>query len=243
MAVYDLEEQDQLEDLKAWWARWGNLVTGIVVAIAMGVVGIQAWRWWQHNQAEQASVLYSTVSGAVRANDAAKAKDAMDQLADKFARTGYAPRAALLVAKMLFDGGDKAGAKAQLAFVVDRTGDEELKQIARYRLAEVLFDDKAYDDALRTLDARHDEAFDALYADLRGDILAAAGRTADARTAYQTALTKLDPKSPYRPYLQVKLDALGGPLESAAAAPAPTPPAPTTTAPASAAAPAAVPAK
>jgi len=245
MAVYDLEEQDQLEDLKAWWALWGNLVTGIVVAIAVGVVGFQAWRWWQHNQVEKASVLYSTVSGAVRANDAAKAKDAMDQLADKFARTGYAPRAALLVAKLLFDSGDKAGAKAQFAFVIDRAGDEELKQIARYRLAEVLFDDKAYDDALRTLDARHDEAFDALYADLRGDILAAAGRTADARTAYQVALTKLDPKSPYRPYLQVKLDALGGPLEAAAAAPAPVPaqPAPTAAAPATSAAPAAAPAK
>ncbi|MEP7184002.1 MAG: tetratricopeptide repeat protein, partial [Betaproteobacteria bacterium] len=237
MAVYDLDEQDQLEDLKAWWVRWGNLTTGIAIAVAIGVVGVQGWRWWQHSQAEQASVLYRSVSTGVRDNDAAKAKDAMAQLADKYAGTGYAPRAALLLAKMLFDAGDKAGAKAQFAFVIDRTGEDELKQIARYRLAEVQLDDKAYDDALRTLDAKHDEPFAALYADLRGDTLSAAGRTLEARSAYQAALAKLDAKSPYRPYLQVKLDALGGPVESAAvpAASAPAASAPAASAPAASA--------
>ena len=225
MAVYDLDEQDQLEDLKAWWKRWGNLVTGVAIAACIGVVAVQGWRWWQHSQAERASVLYASVSSALRANDAAKAKDAMSQLADRYAGTGYAPRAALLMARMLFDSGDKAGAKAQLAFVIDRTGEDELKQIARFRLAEIQLDDKAYDDALRTLDAKHDDPFDAMYSDLRGDILTAAGRNPEARTAYQSALTKLDAKSQYRPYVQVKLDALGG-AEAAPAAAGATPAAP-----------------
>jgi predicted negative regulator of RcsB-dependent stress response len=235
MAVYDLEEQEQLDDLKAWWNRWGNLVTGIVIAFCIAVVAIQAWRWWQHNQAEQASALYGAVASAARTDNLPKAKDAMTQLADRYAGTGYAPRAALLVAAMLFNGGDKAGAKSQLQFVVDRSDEEELKQIARFRLAEVMFDDKEFDNALRTLDTRHDEPFAGIYADLRGDVLAAAGRGNDARTAYQTALAKLDPKSPYRAYVQVKLDALGGPL-TAPAAPA------TTNSPAAGTAPAAAPA-
>ena len=105
-----------------------------------------------------------------------KAKDAIAQLADKFGGTGYAPRGALLVAKLLFDTGDKAGATAQLNFVLDRGAEDELKQIARFRLAAIQFDAKQYDDALRTLDAKHDEPFAGVYADLRGDILAAAGR-------------------------------------------------------------------
>ena len=185
--------------------------------MCVGILGVQGWRWWQHSQAEQASVLYSAISTATRANDLPKAKDAMAQLADKYSGTGYAPRGAMIVARMLFDSGDKAGAKAQLQWVIDRSGEEELKQIARYRLAEVQFDEKQYDDALRMLDAKHDEPFAGLYADLRGDILAAAKRNDEARTAYQTALAKVDAKSQYRNYIEVKLNALGGPLSAAAA--------------------------
>jgi predicted negative regulator of RcsB-dependent stress response len=161
----------------------------------------------------------------VRGNDLAKAKDAVTQLEDKYAGTGYAPRAAMLLARMLFDGGDKAGARAQLQWALEHADEDELRQVARFRLAELQLDEQQYDAALATLDAKHDDAFAGIYADLRGDILAAAGRAADARGAYQTAVAKLDPKSPYRNYVQVKLDALGGPLgaapAAAAAAPAP----------------------
>jgi predicted negative regulator of RcsB-dependent stress response len=212
MAVYDLEEQDQLEDLKAWWAQWGNYVTSIGLAVCVGVVGVQGWRWWKHSQAEQASVLYAAVSAAARGNDLGKAKEAMAGLADRFAGTGYAPRGGLIVARMLFDNGDKAGAMAQLQWIIDRSDEDSLKQIARYRLAEVQFDEKKYDDALRTLDAKHDEPFAGLYADLRGDLLAASGKPTEARVAYQTAIAKLDAKAPFHSFVQVKLDALGGPM-------------------------------
>jgi predicted negative regulator of RcsB-dependent stress response len=210
MAAYDLEEQDKIDDLKAFWARWGNLISLVISAVAIAFIAVQGWRWWQNKQADEASVLYGAVTAAVRASDVAKARDAMSQLADRFASTGYAPRAALLYAKLAWDQGDKAGAKAQLQWVIDRAGEDELKQVARYRLAEALFDDKQHDQALATLDARHADSFAGLYADLRGDVLAAAGRVPEAKTAYQTALAKLDPKSPYRNYVQVKLDALPG---------------------------------
>jgi predicted negative regulator of RcsB-dependent stress response len=181
MAVYDLEEQDKLDDLKSWWKQWGNTVTGAILAVCLGIAGVQGWRWWTHTQTEQAGVLFGAVSAAARTNDLAKAKDAMAQLADKYGGTGYAPRAALIVAAQLFESGDKPGAKAQLAFVIDRSAEEELKQIARLRLAAIQLDDRQYDEALRTLDAKHDESFAAVYADLRGDILVAAGRSAEAR--------------------------------------------------------------
>jgi predicted negative regulator of RcsB-dependent stress response len=212
MAVYDLEEQEKLDDLKAWWQQWGNLVSGVVLAVALGILAVQGWRWWQGDQAAQASVLFAAVDAAAKANDVEKAKEASGQLAAKYGSTGYAPRAALLVAKLLFDAGDAAGATAQLQSVLERSGEDELKQIARVRLAEIQFDAKQYDDALRTLDAKRDEPFAGVYEDLRGDILAAAGRASEARTAYQTALTKLDAKSPYHGLVQAKLDAIGGPL-------------------------------
>lgn len=221
MAVYDLEEQDKLEDLKSWWKQWGNTISGIVIAACVAVIGVQGWRWWSQHQAEQAAVLYNAVVGAARANDAAKAKDAMAQLADKFGRTAYAPRGALILAALLFDTGDKPGAKAQLATIIDRDSEDELKDVARLRLAAILLDEKQYDEALRTLDAKHDEAFAGVYADARGDIHAAAGRRAEARTAYQAALGHLDARSPYRNLVQAKQDALGGPIAGPAAVPAP----------------------
>jgi len=218
MAVYDLEEQEKLDDLKAFWKRWGNLISGVVIAICLAYIGAQGWRWWQQKQAEEAAVLYGAVAGAVRGNDVAKARDAMGQLAARFAGTGYAPRAALLYARLLWDGNDKPGARAQLAWVIENAREDELKAVARYRLAEAQIDDRQYDQALATLDAKHPDAFAGLYADLRGDALASAGRTADARGAYQAALAKLDTKSPYRNYVQVKLDALGGETPAAVGA-------------------------
>ena len=259
MAVYDLEEQDQLEDLKAWWARWGNLITTVVAVIAVGLAGVQVWRWYQGKQAEEASALYAGLATAARSNDLPKAKDAVAQLEDRYAGSGYAARGALMLAKLLFDSGDAAGARTQLQWVVDKADEAELKEIARYRLAEILLSEKQYDEALRMLDAKHADAFDGLYADLRGDVLAAAGKVDDAKAAYLVALAKLDPKSPYKNYVQVKLDALGGApapatgsaggsalpatppaaTPAAATAPAATPPAATPPAAPAAAAPAA----
>jgi predicted negative regulator of RcsB-dependent stress response len=222
MAVYDLEEQEQLEDLKAWWAQYGKYVSAAITALAIAVIAVQGWRWYQQSLAQKASVLYQAVSNAARTKDAAKAKEPATQLEAQYGGTAYAPRGALLYAKILYDTGDKAAAKAQLSWVMDHAGEEGLREIARFRLAQALLDDKQYDEALKTLDAKTDDSFAAIYADLRGDILAAAGKNADARGAYQIALGKLDPKSSYRGYVQAKLDALGGPLAAVAeAAPAP----------------------
>ena len=217
MAVYDREEQERVEDLKAWWARWGNTASWVAIGVAAVIVGVQGWRYWQANRAEAASALYYAVSQAGRTGDAAKAKDAMATLAGQYGGTAYAPRGALLYAKQLWSAGDKAGAKAQLQWVVDRASDEDLKQVARYRLAEVLLDEKNVEEALKVLDAKHADAYAGLYADLRGDALAAAGRNDEARAAYQVALAKIDAKTAYRNFVQVKLDALGGAIASGAA--------------------------
>lgn len=208
MAVYDLEEQERLDELKAWWSRWGSSALTFVIVVCAVIIGVQGWRWWTAKQTDEAATLYAALSQAARESDLPKAKDAAAQLADKFSGTGYAPRAALVLAKMQFDAKDAAAAKAQLQSVIDRADETELKEIARYRMAVLLLDDKQYDEALRLLDAKHGEPFAAVYADLRGDALAVAGRPAEARAAYQTALAKFDVKSPYRNYVQVKMDAL-----------------------------------
>jgi predicted negative regulator of RcsB-dependent stress response len=242
MAAYDLQEQDQIDDLKAWWQRWGGTISTGVLIGALVIAGVQAYRWYAGNRAQEAAALYTALSEAARKNDNARARDAITTLEDKFSGTGYAPRAALLYARMLYDSGDKAGAKLQLQWAIDHADEDELKAIARYRLAQAQVDERQFDQALATLDAKHPAAFDGLYADLRGDALAAANRVAEARAAYEVAVAKLDQKSQYLQFVRVKLDALGGPATpaaggSAAAAPAtPAPPATAAATPAKAAA-------
>jgi predicted negative regulator of RcsB-dependent stress response len=211
MAVYNLEEQETIDALKAWWKQYGNLVSMAVTAVCVVIIGYQGWNYYQGAQSREASVLYSAVSQAAQKNDLAKGKDAAEQLTKKYSGTAYAPRAALLVARLYLNANDRAAARVNLQWAVDQAREEELRQVARYRLATFLLDEKAYDEALRLLEAKHDPAFAGIYADLRGDILAAAGKTAEARAAYLEALAKLDAKSPYRQTVQLKLDASGEP--------------------------------
>jgi predicted negative regulator of RcsB-dependent stress response len=218
MAAYDLEEQEQIDALKSWWARYGNQVATVVIVVCVAWIGWQGWRWFSAGHIEAASTLYRAVADAEHGNDMAKAKEAMTQLADRYAGTPYAPRAALLYAKMLWDAGDKAGARAQLQWVLEHSSGSELAQVTRFRLAETWLDEGKSDEALKVLDAKTDDAFAGIYADLRGDALVAAGRTDEARKAYETALAKIDVRSPYRNYVEVKYQSLGG---GAARTPAP----------------------
>ncbi len=209
MAHYDLEEQEQIDSLKTWWKMYGNLISGVVLAASLGVVGWQGWNWYQRGQAAQAAAVYGVLEQAVAARDGQRAKAAAGELTEKFGATTYAALGALAAARLSFDAGDLKTAQAQLGWVAEH-GRDELRDIARLRLAAVLLDGQAYDEALKQLDAGHGAAFDARFAELKGDILAAQGKKAEARTAYQAALAKLDGKGgPYREVVQQKLDALG----------------------------------
>ncbi len=229
MAAYDLDEQEKLGDLKAWWARWGNIFTGIVTALALAFAGTQGLKWWTAKQAADASTLYYAISDGMNKNEAAKIKDATAQLLEKYPSTGFAPRGALLAAKAAFDAGDLALARTHLEWVAANSKEEELKSIARLRLAAVQLDQKKYDEALATLDAKHHEAFAGLFLDMRGDVFKIQGKFADAKTAYEAALLKLDNKGQQKQYTQLKLDALpvvatATPATPPAAAVTPTPP-------------------
>ena len=208
MAAYDLDEQEKLGDLKAWWSRYGNYVTAAITVVALLIAANQGWKWYSGKQGTEAATLYFALSDAATKNEAAKVKDASAQLMEKFASTGYAPRGALLAAKSAFDAGDLATAKTQLEWVVANSKEDELKAIARLRLAAVLLDQKQYDAALAALDGKTSEGFAGLFLDMKGDIFNLQGKAADAKTAYEAALPKLDAKGSQKQYTQLKLDAV-----------------------------------
>lgn len=231
MAVYDHEEQEQLEELKAWWRQYGNLVTSILVALALAAVAWQGWNWWQRKQSAEASGLYAGVQQAAAQGDARRARELTGQLIDRFGSTTYATMAAMLSGKaqlLAASGGDPKTARAQLQWAIDNAKDEALRDLARLRLAALLLDDKAYDEALKQLATEPASAsFAPRFSELKGDILLAQGKAAEAKAAYETALAKAsggasdgDMKSPagvaaaqQRPYvemLQAKRDGVGG---------------------------------
>lgn len=210
MAAYDLEEQEQLATLKAWWKDNGSLV---IVGLSLVVIVLAAWQGWnyyQRNQAAQASALYDSVQKAARANDLKQVRESAGAILEQYPRTAYAAMAALVSAKAHFQGGDLKTARAQLAWVAENARDEGLQDIARLRLVGVMLDEKAYDDALKTLDAKHGAVFDAQFLAARGDVLLAQGKKDEARSAYQAALDRADAKDAgLRDSIQLRLDALG----------------------------------
>lgn len=209
MAVYDLEEQEQIAELKAWWNQYRNLILVVVTVAAVTVGGIQGWRYYRDKQALDAGELYVQLQGAVGGSDQTKVQDIAAILAEKYPRTSYAAFAALAGAKAAFESGDAAGARTRLQWVIENAREDEMREIARLRLAGVLLDEKKFDEALKLLEAGHADALSALYADLKGDVLVAQGKPVEARSAYQLALDKSDARSPYRGLIQIKLDALG----------------------------------
>ncbi|KAA0179974.1 tetratricopeptide repeat protein [Cupriavidus cauae] len=207
--AYDLEEQEQLENIKAWWRQYGNFLTWLLIACLLAFAAWNGWNWWQRKQAGEAAVLYEQVLKAAEARDVERTKRAAGDLEDKYGKTAYGQMTALVAAKVLYEAGDLAGAKSQLQWAVDH-GDGEYQHLARIRLAGVLLDEKAYDQGLALLKAEPPSPFVALYADRRGDLLAAQDKRDEARAAYRQALDKLGvDEAGMRQIIQFKLDALG----------------------------------
>lgn len=211
MAHLDLDEQEQLATLKSWWSAYGTLVLTLLVVAALGFSGWQAWRYWQARQSAEASTLFENLTKALQGSDAKAVRDASGELLEKYSGTLYASMGALTSAKYFFDKGDLKAAKAQLQWVTDKSVSEDFRDLARLRTANILLDEKGYDEALKLLEAKHGAAFEAQYAVLRGDVLAAKGQAAEAKTAYRLALEKADKKNAgVRDGIQMRLDALGG---------------------------------
>ncbi|MCL2524700.1 MAG: tetratricopeptide repeat protein [Betaproteobacteria bacterium] len=207
MAHYDLEEQEQIDQLKTWWKMYGNLVTGLLAAAAFSMASWQGWNWYQNKQAAEASAVFAALEEAVAVGDAQKIKAMAGELADKYAGTSYAPFGALLAARQSFAAGDLKTARMQLTWAAEN-GRDEVRDLARYRLAAVLLDEKEYDAAIKQLDIAPAPAFAGRFQELRGDVLFAQGKKEEARAAYRAALDQMEASLGHE-LLQQKIDSLG----------------------------------
>ena len=205
----DLEEQEQLDELKHFWSKYGNLISGVLIVVMLALAGWNGYNYWQRSQAAQAAAMYDEMGKSVAGGDVAKAERTFNDMKDRYARASYTQQAGLALAKMAADASKPDVAKAALQWVADKSGDEGYAAIASLRLANIYLDAKQYPEALKALDAAKGDAFAALAADRRGDVLLLQGQRDAAKAAYLTAFKAFDERSEYRRLVRVKLNALG----------------------------------
>ena len=205
----DLEEQEQLDQLKHFWNAWGNLISAALLVVFGGLAAWNGYQYWQNRQAFQASALADAVDAAVAAKDAARMEQAFGDLKSSYGGTTQAGLAGLQVGKALVEKGNLDGAKAVLTWVAEHASDAGHQAIGRLRLASVLVQQKAYDEALKQLSGNLPPEFDAVVADAKGDIYALQGKKAEAIEEYNKAYKRFDEGLELRRLVEAKLGALG----------------------------------
>jgi predicted negative regulator of RcsB-dependent stress response len=215
--AYDLEEQEQIASFKAFWSKYGNLVTWVLILALGSFAAYNYWNKHKRDQAVEASALYDELTDAVTAKDNAKSQRIASDIQAKYKRTTYAQMSALAAAKTAFDANDLKTAKAQLQWVLDN-GNDEYKSVAQLRLAGVLLDEKNFDGAMKLLNGTFLPQFAAEVSDRKGDVLVAQNKLLEARAAYVAALAAMGPKHPGSQLVRIKLEAIGGTAPAAPAA-------------------------
>lgn len=205
----DLEEQEQLDELKHFWKQYGDLITWGLIVIFGAFAAWNGYNYWQRDQAAKAAMMYDEVERAAQSGDTSRLDRAMSDMKERFAGTAFAQQAGLLAARTYYDKGNLDAAKASLGWVAGKSADEGYQAIAKLRLAGLLLEAKAYDEALQQLSGTFPKDFVALAADRRGDILAAQGKKSEARAEYEKAWKGMDERTEYRRLVEVKLNALG----------------------------------
>jgi predicted negative regulator of RcsB-dependent stress response len=205
----DLEEQEQLDQLKHFWKQYGNAITWILIVVLAAFASWNFYQYWQRNQATQAAALFDEVDRSVQTADPAKVERVFLEMKDRFGNTIYAQQSALLVAKHYVDSGKPDKAKVALTWVADQSSDKAFQALAKLRLAAILLNEKNYDAALALMNGDFPVSFDGLVADRKGDALVLKAERAKAIAEYEKAWRLLDIRTEYRRLVEVKLNALG----------------------------------
>ena len=213
----DLEEQEQLDSLKAFWEKYRSLIMGAVTVVLFVFAAYNGWQWWKNSQATEAGKLYETMMSSIEKVNKEQSMQAADDLQKQFAGTSYAPMASLIAAKLATDAGDAAKSQAYLRWVAEKAANDGYKALGKLRLATALMDEgsaKSLAEADAILKSKPTLGFEPLWLERRGDWYLVQGKNTDARKSYSQAWKLLEKSKEFpqeaRSLLKVKLDAVGG---------------------------------
>lgn len=204
----DLEEQEQVDQLKALWKKYGDYVTRGAIAFFVLYGLFQGWGYYQNKQSLSASELYQSIV-VLDEKNTKEIIEKSQRLIDDYSGTPYAGRAAILFAKASYADGAKDKAKEKLEWASGHAKESATESIALIQLGQILLEEKKYDEALKKANAVDNEGYLGLSNDLKGDVLNAMGKKEDAKKAYLEALKRFGPKDSYARFTQEKLESLG----------------------------------
>jgi predicted negative regulator of RcsB-dependent stress response len=205
----DLEEQEQLDELKHFWKQYGNAITWLLIVVMGAYASWNGYQYWERQQSAKASALFDEVERTAATGDAVKMERAWNDMKERFPGTTFAAQSALLAARV-FQQADKVdAAQGALKWASDNASDEASSQLARLRLANLQVQQKSLDEALKTLSKPFQASFAGLAADVQGDILVAQNKNLEAIKAYTDAWRQLADNADYRRLVAAKLNALG----------------------------------
>jgi len=207
--AYDLEEQEQLDEFKAWWNKNGKIVSRLVIVALLAYAGWQGYQYWINQQATEASTLYQSLL-TTDTNKSDEIKSKVETLTKQYNGTPYAGRAALYAAKTSYRAKDNAQAKTHLEWAKSNAKESSIRATASLGLASLAFEKKDYDNAMKLLNEVQDPGFLGLKESMRGDILLTQGKTSEAILAYTKALEGLDQQERFYALTKQKLESLGG---------------------------------
>ena len=206
----DLEEQEQLDLIKSFWSRWGNLITGIVTLVLVGFAAWNGWNYWQQRQATQAAVLFDTFEEATKQGDVALVARSLGDLQNQFPRTTLTAQASLISAKTYFEKDKLPEAEKSLMWVVEHASDQAYIALARLRLSALAIEAKDMAKARSWVDGKTPPpGFQPLFDDRLGDIALIEGKSDEAKTRFTSAYKGMDESTEYRRLIEVKLGTLG----------------------------------
>lgn len=195
-----LTDEEQMARLRSWWEQNG---TALLIGVVLAVAGVVGWRWYDSSAQERTQRGSELYAQWLEAGDESK-KRLAELIAEEADGTAYPAFVLMHRARTLADAGDSAAAEAPLRDAVAAAPDQELADLARLRLARVLFDLDRTDEALGVLMEVRGAGYRVLAAELKGDIHLARGERALAHEAYQSALAEAQEGS-QRPLLEVKV--------------------------------------
>ena len=206
----DLNEQEQWELAKQ---KIRELWIYVVGGIALGLGGLGAWNWWQERrevQAETASARYEELIQAFQRNDATRGMTLLEELKSQYPWTPYPALGTLIAVRVQVDGNELDKAAAGLKYVMDSAKDDEIRLIARMRLARVMSSQGKHDEALALLNVEDAGEFAPRLSDTRGDVLLAKGDRDGALREYLAARASPNDGRLDQDILDLKIRDLGG---------------------------------